>query len=82
MPKIDLLEIRRAIENNKYRPPIAWQFASVELKEVKNTCFGKMEKYDVVVAFDGGLYNRAKYQVNYYIDENSYGCYYDGEYFE
>lgn len=78
--KISLKEITRAINENQFAPEKKWQYEEIELIEALDTSFGKMDKYEVTVRFKAGKYddNGIKYQINHYVDENSYSCYFNG----
>ena len=83
--KINMKEITRAINENEYSPAKyinakKWEYESVELIETMDTMYGQMDKYEVTVRFKAAKYddNGIKYQINYYVDENAYGCYFNG----
>lgn len=78
--KISMKEITRAINENQYAPEKKWQFEDLELIETLDTMYGRMDKYEVTVRVKAGKYdnNGIKYQINHYVDENAYGCYWNG----
>lgn len=78
--KISMKEITRAINENQYAPEKKWQYEEIELMETLDTMYGRLDKYEVTVRFKAGKYenNGIKYQINHYVDENAYGCYYNG----
>ena len=78
--KISMKEITRAINENQYAPEKKWQYESIELIESIDTMYGVMDKYEVTVRIKAGKYddNGIKYQINHYVDENEYGCYWNG----
>lgn len=78
--KISMKEITRAINENQYAPEKKWQYEEIELIKTIATMYGQMDKYEVTVRFKAGKYedNGIKYQINHYVDENSYGCYWSG----
>ena len=78
--KISMREITKAINANQYAPEKKWQYEEIELIETVDTMYGKMDKYEVTVRFNAAKYddNGIKYQINHYVDENAYSCYYNG----
>ena len=78
--KISLKEITRAINENQFAPEKKWQYEEIEFIETLDTSFGRLDKYEVTVRFKAAKYdnNGIKYQINHYVDEEAYGCYYNG----
>ncbi len=78
--KVSLKEITRAINENEFVPK-NWKYEEIEYVETLDTSFGKMDKYIVTVRFKAAKYdnNGIAFQINHYVDENAYRCYYNGE---
>jgi hypothetical protein len=73
-------EITRAINENRYAPEKKWQYETIEFIESLDTMYGTMDKYEITVRFKASKYddNGIKYQINHYVDEDAYGCYWNG----
>ena len=78
--KINMKEITRSINENQFAPEKKWQYEEIRFIETVDTCYGRMDKYEVTVRFKAAKYddNGIKYQINHYVDEESYSCYYNG----
>ena len=78
--KISMKELAREINENGFAPVVKWSFEEIELLETLDTTYGKLDKYEVTVRIKAGKYddNGIKYQINHYVDENIYRCYYNG----
>lgn len=83
--KINMKEITAAINENKYSPANEanakkWQYETIEHLETIDSMYGKIDKYEVTVRFKAAKYdnNGIKYEILHYVDENAYGCYFNG----
>ena len=78
--KINMKEITIAINENKYAPEKKWQYETIEHLETIDSMYGKIDKYEVTVRFKAAKYdnNGIKYEILHYVDENEYGCYFNG----
>lgn len=80
---INLKGIAKAINENRFAPK-QWAFESISHVDTKEyTTYGKLVKYEVVVRIKAGKYedNAITFQVNHYVDEDSYTTYYDGSFY-
>lgn len=77
--KISLKEITREINENEFVPK-NWKYEEIAYVETLDTTWGKMDKYIVTVRFKAGKYddNGIAFQINHYVDTNTYQCYYNG----
>ena len=80
MKKISLKEIAREIRENEFTRKIKWDFESIEQLETKDTSYGKMTKYEVIIRYNASKYddNGHKFEVNHYEDSDSYAVYWNG----
>lgn len=83
--KISMKEITRAINENQYSPAKnsnakKWECESIEHIETIDSMYGKIDKYEVTVRFKAAKYdnNGIKYEILHYVDDNAYGCYFNG----
>lgn len=78
--KISLKEITKSINENEYAPATKWQYEEIRLIETIDTMHGRMDKYEATVRFKAGKYdnNGIKYQINHYVDDDAYVCFFNG----
>lgn len=83
--KINIKEIMDAIKANRNAPEKKWWIETIEFVDSVDTAYGQMDKYEVIarISVRSNDYrdNGFKYQINHYVDEESYGCYYNGSCF-
>ena len=88
MEKINLREIKKAINENevvkemkkgRHNGCFLWNYESIEYLGWRDTAYGKLEIYEVVIRFNTkNDHNAFKFQVNHYKDERTYTVFWNG----